>query len=210
MSKKIYAALLAAKKAVDPYLIKDTQVQNKYKAVSHDYVSAKCRDILTNEGIIVIPSVVESKTHFTVRNGKEYNLSETTYAFEFICAEDGSSVTASSVGQGEDQGDKGPGKAFSYAFKNVLLKVFMIETGVNDESRVESERFITDSQREAMQKKIADSGLDTDSQDAITQAMCAAAGVENISYIPAKQYNKYSSKLIASIDAAKKGVNNAN
>ena len=36
-----------------------------------------------------------------------------------------------------DSGDKAPGKAITYATKISLLKVFQIETGVNDESREE-------------------------------------------------------------------------
>lgn len=36
-----------------------------------------------------------------------------------------------------DSGDKAPGKAITYATKTALLKLFSIETGLNDESREE-------------------------------------------------------------------------
>jgi hypothetical protein len=36
-----------------------------------------------------------------------------------------------------DSGDKAPGKAITYATKTALLKLFSIETGINDESREE-------------------------------------------------------------------------
>ena len=39
------------------------------------------------------------------------------------------------AGHANDSGDKAAGKAQSYAVKTALLKVFALETGVDDESR---------------------------------------------------------------------------
>ena len=44
-------------------------------------------------------------------------------------------------GFGIDQGDKGPGKALSYAFKYALLKTFCLETGEQDPEYVANSKY---------------------------------------------------------------------
>ena len=59
-----------------------------------------------------------------------------------------------------DNGDKAPGKCASYATKSAMLKMFSLETGENEESRIapppepKPKQKITDARLEAAIKKI--------------------------------------------------------
>jgi len=63
-------------------------------------------------------------------------LYEGEFNIHFVNIDDGSDrLTVRIVGHANDNGDKAPGKAVTYATKSAILKVFAIETGENDESR---------------------------------------------------------------------------
>lgn len=55
-------------------------------------------------------------------------------------AEDGSSVTTETIGEGMDSGDKGSNKAMSVAHKYALLQVFCIPTEESKDPEMEEER----------------------------------------------------------------------
>lgn len=113
----------------------------KYKFVAHDAVVAKLRPALIAHGIFLATSVDEVKSEameVTDRNGIAKTVFRSTCKVT-ICAlsvddpEDCIAVT--SYGEGLDPQDKSTGKAISYAVKYGLLKLFMLETGDEEESR---------------------------------------------------------------------------
>lgn len=136
----IYQRINEVRKKID-YIKKEKAVQN-YKAVTHDQVTALVRDHLIAAGVVIYPSLESSITIDTgekTSKGTPIIRVEAVYKFTFINIEDGDYFVASVSAHANDQGDKAPGKALSYAKKAVILKVFEIESGEDDESRYESE-----------------------------------------------------------------------
>jgi len=96
----------------------------KYTFVSHDSVTALIRDVCQKVGLIFYP--VEDSAQFTI-DGNRVNL-KLAVRFENIDNRE-DTVDVLGIGFGIDPGDKGPGKAISYAVKYALLKAFGLETG---------------------------------------------------------------------------------
>lgn len=100
----------------------DKMVNGMYRFVSHDQVTSKVHPLLVKHGVNIIPSIEE----FT----QEGNRTVIKMLISFVntdCPQDNFAIR--SLGYGIDTGDKGPGKAVSYAYKYALLKVFCLETG---------------------------------------------------------------------------------
>lgn len=133
----VFQRINAVREKID-YIKKDKQVQT-YKAVTHDQVTALVRDHLVKFGVVVYPNLVSSVTMDTgekTTKGTPIIRVEAVYEFVFVNIDDpADKFTASVSAHANDQGDKAPGKALSYAKKAVILKVFEIETGEDDESR---------------------------------------------------------------------------
>jgi hypothetical protein len=118
----IYQRIHAVMKDVDYIKKGDKKVNGQYNFVSHDQVSAKLHPYLVKHGIVVIPSV--DHIH------QEGNRTEVKIGVVFKNIDDPADCFITQYpGYGIDSGDKGPGKAISYAFKYALLKVFCLETG---------------------------------------------------------------------------------
>lgn len=136
----IHQRINEVRKKID-YIKKDKSVQT-YKAVTHDQVTAMVRDHLVAHGVVIYPHLVSSvtvATGETTSKGTPIIRVEAVYEFTFVNIEDGNDkFTASVSAHANDQGDKAPGKALSYAKKALILKVFEIETGEDDESRYET------------------------------------------------------------------------
>jgi hypothetical protein len=120
------------------YLKKDLNVQG-YAAVSHDAVTASLRQHMVEHGIVLTVSQISQKfddREFIRDNPQKMRLYHGSYDVRFINAENPEDFIQVNVcAQAYDNGDKAPGKCISYATKYALLKTFMIETGVNEESR---------------------------------------------------------------------------
>lgn len=126
------------------YIQKDAQVQN-YRAVTHDNVTARLRESMIKNGIVVVPTLntYDNET-ITTRKGTLMVRHTATYSVSFVNMDDPKDVAVvAAVAMADDAGDKAPGKALSLAVKNSMLKVFSLETGENDTSRVEFERVIS-------------------------------------------------------------------
>jgi hypothetical protein len=124
------------------YVQKDSQVQGQYKAVRHDAVTAHVRPFLIQAGIVTTQTLKSSKvadTGSTTKNNVPIIRYEALYEISFHNAEDigGKAVSVDVESHALDQGDKAPGKAMSYAKKYAYLKEFDIETGEDEESRIE-------------------------------------------------------------------------
>lgn len=127
----IYQRIREVMREVDYIQKGDKKVNNQYRFVSHDQVTAAIHPQLVKHGIAVIPTVDEMK--------QEGNRTEVTLAVEFINVDDPKDrFEVMFTAYGIDQGDKGPGKCISYAYKYALLKTFCLETGDDPDNEAES------------------------------------------------------------------------
>ena len=124
------------------YVQKDKVVRDKngkeiYRVTSHDTVIRVIRPSLIKHGILAVPKVVRHE-----RIGS--NLTTADLEIDFINVEKPQDkITVTYFGYGIDSGDKGPGKAISYAVRYAYLKVLSLETGddpENDPSEFEEEK----------------------------------------------------------------------
>lgn len=135
----IYQRVNEVRKAV-AYLKKDANVNNRYKAISHDFVTASVRANLIEQGILIVPNVQSSEvvaTDMKTKSGTPIIRYQARYEVRFVnCDEPTEFIPVEMDAHALDEGDKAPGKAVSYATKNAMLKLFSLETGEDDESRV--------------------------------------------------------------------------
>jgi len=139
-TNNIYHRINAIRQNVK-YIKKDTVVGN-YKAISHDEVISKVRESFVEFGVMVYPSETSGETIVSEwQDGDRRKVSylyDAKYEVWFVNIDDPGDKFCLVVGaHGLDFGDKAPGKACTYATKMAIVKVLMLETGINDESREE-------------------------------------------------------------------------
>lgn len=134
------------------YIRKDSSVStggtNSYRAVSHDMVTAVTRKSLIQHGIVSFPFLVSSEMlpplQLDPNKPNKQWLYKAVYDFKFCNVADRSDTETIRVeAHAVDNADKAPGKALSYAKKAATLKLLELETGEDDESRVQEEFDIT-------------------------------------------------------------------
>ena len=136
-----------------------------YNAISHDKVTAFIRPKMVQAGIASFVSCIaveDVETGVVTDKGRKVVQHRACFEITFMRANMRPSVTTEALRQMEDfddpapaptfiglddritvrqyayaddHGDKAPGKATSYAMKYALLKMFMVETGEEDETR---------------------------------------------------------------------------
>ncbi len=106
------------------YIQKDRKDGMKYTIVSHDKVTALVRDIFIRTGLTFAPTDGSEKW---ITNGNRFELKLAVRIQNIDDRDD--FVDVLGFGYGIDPGDKGPGKATSYAVKYALLKALGLETG---------------------------------------------------------------------------------
>src|SRR5919108_3042265 len=123
------------------YAKKDKEVRGQgYKAVTHDAITALVRNHLIEQGILIVPRLISSVVTDIgkTKSGSPVIRYSARYEIDFInCDEPTEKLTVPGEAHANDSGDKAPGKATSYATKYAMLKLFSIETGEDDEGRVE-------------------------------------------------------------------------
>lgn len=136
----IFQRLAAIREEVS-YLKKDAKILN-YKALTHDHVTAAVRPSLLKHGVICALrhiSTVVVDTGKTTSSGVPYTRCDSTFEIDWINIDEPEDrYTVSMFAMGEDNNDKGPGKAASYAMKMAILKTLSIESGDREEDRVDS------------------------------------------------------------------------
>lgn len=136
----IYQRINEVRKRVS-YAQKDKEVSGQgYKAVTHDAVTALLRNHLIEFGIVTVPRLVSSVVEKIgeTKNGSPIIRYAGRYEVDFVnCDNPEDKITVPGEAHANDHGDKAPGKATSYATKYAMLKLFNIETGENEEGRVE-------------------------------------------------------------------------
>lgn len=134
----IYQRINEIKKEV-AYVKKDAAVQG-YKAVTHDMVTAATRSAMVKHGVVATQTLIDSSLEVAgnTAKGSPIYLYKAKYLIKFVNIDDPKeSVDVTIESHALDHGDKGSGKAMSYAMKYAKLKVFDLETGENEESRIE-------------------------------------------------------------------------
>ena len=130
----IYQKLVEVRKTV-PYLKKESK-GHQYNYVGSSQVLASVRQKMDELGLLLIPSVVSKEIHV---DGKSI-LTELEMEFTWVNADNPEeTITRKWYAQGIDiSGEKGVGKAYTYAEKYFLLKSFNIATDKDDPDAFQS------------------------------------------------------------------------
>lgn len=195
----IYQRLNKIREAVS-YIQKDAKVEG-YKAITHDMVTSEIRPHLISNGVMIVPRQKTAEvrdTGKTTKGGTPYTLYKAEYLVDFVNIDEPEDRVTVEVGAlAEDHGDKGPGKAISYATKYAILKLLSIETGESDESRQDQKPvLINEDQTIEIQDMIKEVGADE-------KKFLKYIGAKSIDKIPAKAYQ--SAK--AALEAKKEKIN---
>lgn len=127
----IYQKLIEVRKVV-PYLKKESQ-GHQYNFTGSSQVLGAVRLKMDELGLLLIPRIISHTLHEkTALNTKEH-LTELVMEFTWVNADNPEEkVSIPWYGQGLDTGEKGVGKALTYAEKYFLLKQFNIATDKDD------------------------------------------------------------------------------
>ena len=143
-NKMLHQKLLAVQKQVN-YLQKSTKGERMgYDYVSSSQVLKSVREAMDAEGLLLGVGITDATIHFdkAYLQGKSgpSHLTELHIEFTWINADDPEDCAAYGwYGQGVDQGEKGVGKALTYAEKYFLLKYFHIATDKDDPDSYQNE-----------------------------------------------------------------------
>lgn len=124
----IYSKISDVMKEIEAIGKTGKNVQQNYKFRGIDDVYNSIHQVLAKHGIFTVPEVINE------RSEQKITKSETVLIYRILTmkyhffASDGSSVTATVIGEGMDSGDKASNKAMSVAHKYALMQVFCIPT----------------------------------------------------------------------------------
>ncbi len=132
----LYEKLLKIQVAVDRF-VKDNQVgegKQAYRAVSSEQVLEKVRPLMNTNKLLLIPNVTGANvTVGSTSSGTARYLTELTMTMTWYDVESGESLSVPWYGQGVDlAGEKGVGKANTYAEKYFIMKFFHVPTPKDD------------------------------------------------------------------------------
>lgn len=175
------------------YLQKDKEVQG-YKAVTHDAVTALTRNHLIDYGVVVVPRLTSSSVTDIgqTKSGMPIIRYAGMYEIDFINVDDPDDrITVTAEAHANDHGDKAPGKATSYATKYAMLKLFSIETGENEEGRVEAYGVVAEPLSEDQSEEINELLQKTEADESRFLRYLERVGkcqIETVEAIPSKMY----------------------
>lgn len=130
----LYEKLLAIQKSVDA-IIKDGKNQSdKYDFASNENVLDRFRPLLNDHNLLLIPRMESAALHEgQTRSGTARYFTEITFTMVWHDVDSGDELAVPWYGQGVDlAGEKGVGKATTYAEKYFLLKFFHVPTRKDD------------------------------------------------------------------------------
>ena len=106
---------------------------HKYHYATEADITEAVRTGLAARSVMMLPSV-EDVTRFEVPGkSKVRHITQLTMRFTFLDGDSGERETIRVIGDGEDDGDKGPYKAMTGALKYAVMKSFLIPTGDDPE-----------------------------------------------------------------------------
>lgn len=147
--EKLYK-IMDGSKAID----KDMTIQfkaSKYSAVSESAVLNEVKALLKEFKVIILP--VDVNQTYQERKDKE-PITILLVTWKIIDAETGEFELIQSPGHGVDSQDKGSGKAFTYAYKTLMQKCFMLFSG-DDTDNTHSDELTAQEQAQAEKLKQA-------------------------------------------------------
>ena len=124
----IYKKMAAILKECEAISKNRTNTHQGFKFRGIDDAMNTLHDTFANNGVFLLHEVLEhSITERTTKNGgvSFHHLVKVKFHF---CAADGTTVSATGIGEAADTGDKGAGKSMAYALKVCLLQTFLIPT----------------------------------------------------------------------------------
>lgn len=174
------------------FVTKDSTVgfgNNSYRAVSHDKVTEIVRPHFVANKIMIVPFQVDKGISIDGKTskGNDKIRFEAVYDVKFIdCEDSNSNLTVRVEAHAEGSDDKCAGKALSYAVKNAMLKVLMLETGENDEEGIKNN--IDAKQLATLNQLIVDTDTDI-------EKFCKAYDIQKIGDLPSGMYVKAIAQL---------------
>lgn len=124
----IYQAITGAMADIEPIAKGRRNQQQGFNFRGIDEIMNELQPVLKRHGLFIVPKVVDviRQEKPTKNNGMLlYSIVTMEYT---MYAQDGSSITGSTVGEGMDSGDKASNKAMAVALKYFLLQTFCIPT----------------------------------------------------------------------------------
>jgi hypothetical protein len=139
-----------------------------YSYVTAADIAGSVGDILSELGVVVIPSLENITYESAASRGETTRMARVVMAYTFADVDSGEEIVAKVAGQGLDTGDKAPYKAMTGALKYALLQSFLLATGDDPEDeRVDarftaagSDRPIGADEVHELEKLIGDTGTD--------------------------------------------------
>ena len=104
-----------------------------YSYVTAADIAGSVGDILSELGVVVIPSLENITYESTPSRGETARMAQVVMAYTFSDVDSGEEIVAKVAGQGLDTGDKAPYKAMTGALKYALLQSFLLATGDDPE-----------------------------------------------------------------------------
>ena len=188
----LWQKLIEVRKSV-PYLKKDNK-GFQFQYVSSSQALGSLRSAMDQHGVLLVPKIVSTNVteKATKKDGSQI-FTELNMEFTWINADDPQEQIACPwYGQGLDTGEKGVGKAATYAEKYFMLKFFNIATDKDDpdsfQQKTEAMRPpqpITENQRKTLEAIIGKNGLD---RDAIKEYCAKYFGSEHFADLSPKDY----------------------
>lgn len=128
MGQKIYAAIAEAMNEIGAIGKNKRNQQQGFQYRGIDDVMNALYPILSKHGLFLAPEVLEhTREERTTKSGGNliYSILKIRYT---MYADDGSSVSATVIGEGMDSADKSSNKAMSVAMKYAMFQLFCIPT----------------------------------------------------------------------------------
>lgn len=162
-----------------------------YKAVSDIQVTLAVKRAETKHGIASVPIKQEQVGSEVIRTIRKDGNEGLTYVdtikltLKIVDLESGESIEVESFGKGIDSGDKGFGKASTYARKYALLNAYKIPTGEDPDADKSVEQSTTATISE--KRKLVTDYLDTDVK--VKNEALSHFGVDDSSQLAEKDIN---------------------
>ena len=129
-----------------------TNPQEQYQYRSIDDVYERLSPLLSHHKLCILPRILKRRMRERRGDAGEALVSVTLKAaFDFVCAEDGSSHTIMSYGEALDASDKATAKAMTGAYKSAVLQAFCIPVADPDDADAQSYRLRSESVLEPVQ-----------------------------------------------------------
>lgn len=211
-SMNVFKKLIQVRKAV-PYLQKSSR-GHQYQYVGSSAVLGALREELDKQSLLLFPKVIDSKVTISDNKGRQTLLTELTMEFVWVDAETGESYVVPFYAQGIDiGGEKGVGKALTYAEKYFLLKQFNIATDSDDpdafQNKIDSStpNFISQEQVNELNGFVNElAGLRNTPADSIFSAL----KIRGFDRLPSDQYMNIRGMITSWIQNARNEANKNN